>query len=449
VATAPHPTVGLVDGRYRLGPVLGSGGMATVHRAWDTRLERAVAVKLYRSTADRGAHRRFHEEARTLAGLSHPGLVTVHDFGTADDGPYLVLQLVDGGTLRRRLEDGPVPADEVRPLGARVAAALAHVHAAGIIHRDIKPSNILLDNDGTPYLADFGVSLLVDSDRLTATGQLLGTAAYLAPEQVLGRRLDPPVDVYGLGLVLLECLTGRTEYDGNDVETAVARLYREPRITGAVPADLAVLLGAMTHLDPAHRPTAAECATRLARPAPAAPPRPTEVQPPWVTAPPWAVTPVTPAAAAPSTATWSTVGPAMAVRSAGASAPVVSAPAKPATVSAPALAALHRVMPVHRLPAVAAGLVLVAVAMTVALLASGTPSGATPDAIVPAGPSEVGVVAPAGLVAPTTAVAPQPQQVITEVVTVVVPPPAAGHPAQHPAPAPPKGKGKKPKGDDD
>lgn len=280
----------LVDGRYRLGPLLGSGGMATVYRAWDTRLERAVAIKLYRPSADQAQQRRFGDEARVLASLSHPGLVAVHDAGTDLDGPYLVLRLVDGPTLRQRIADGPLPAAEVQVLGAQLADALAAVHAGGVVHRDVKPSNVLLDRDGAPHLADFGVCLLAGSARLTATGQLLGTAAYLAPEQVLGQLIGPPVDVYALGLMLLECLTGRTEFDGNDVEAAVARLYRRPYLPADLPPGLRAMLAAMTALDPAQRPSAAQCAVGLRQPTivvPAPPAAPVPACP----APPRAPTP--------------------------------------------------------------------------------------------------------------------------------------------------------------
>jgi eukaryotic-like serine/threonine-protein kinase len=374
----------LIDGRYRLGSELGSGGMATVHRAWDTRLERAVAVKLYRPSDDRAEHRRFHDEARTLAGLSHPGLVTVYDSGIGEDGPYLVMRLVEGGTLRRRIVDGPMPPHEVRGLGTRLADALAAVHAGGVVHRDVKPSNVLLDGAGAPHLADFGVSLTAGAARLTATGQFLGTAAYLAPEQALGRPVGPPVDVYALGLVLLECLTGRTEYTGTDVEAVVARLYRAPCVPADVPADLAALITAMTDLDPAARPTAAGCAAALAAPPPDATARPTP-------APARAVTGVLPLAAV----GWP------------AAAPVRLAP---------------QLGPGRRFTGIAAGLAVIVAAMTWALAGHDEPGRD------PAGPTLVGVV-PAGqelTTTPSTAppAPPVAPQVVTEVVTVVVPQPA-------------------------
>ena len=251
----------LLGGRYRLGTLIASGGMSVVHRGWDVAMQRAVAVKLYMPNQDSASQRRFDEEARTLAALTHPGLVAVYDTGTDDEQPYLVLQLVDGPTLRDHLGAGPLTPPEVRALGVR--QTLAYVHCEGVIHRDVKPSNILLDEHRTPYLADFGISRTIDGSRLTATGQFVGTAGYLAPEQVRGQGCGPAVDVYALGLVLLECLTGQAEYTGSDVEMAVARLSRPPRIPDDAPDDLGGVIAAMTADDPALRPSAAECADLL------------------------------------------------------------------------------------------------------------------------------------------------------------------------------------------
>ncbi|MEU4447630.1 serine/threonine-protein kinase [Actinosynnema sp. NPDC050801] len=250
----------LLAGRYELAGTLGVGGMAEVRHGWDTVLQRAVAVKLFHPTADVDAGRRFDNEARTLARLSHPGLVSVYDAGSSGGTAFVVLRLVEGGTLRARIADGPLSVAEVRALGARLADALAYVHDQDVVHRDVKPSNILLDGDGTPYLADFGLAHLGGSTRFTRTDQLVGTAAYLSPEQVRGREIGPPSDVYSLGLVLLECLTGRREYHGGDVESAVARLHRPPTVPDDLPADLVRLLSLMTSLSVRRRPTARDCA---------------------------------------------------------------------------------------------------------------------------------------------------------------------------------------------
>jgi serine/threonine protein kinase len=253
----------LLADRYRLGEVLGTGGVAEVRRARDVVLARDVAVKLFRRGRDATDVRRFDNEIRTLAMLSHPGLVSVYDAGTSGETPFMVLELVEGRTLRDRVAQGPMGVGEVRRLGAALADALAHVHDHGFIHRDVKPSNILLGDDDVPRLADFGLARLADGARMTRADQVVGTAAYLAPEQVRGGKITSAVDVYALGLVLLECLTGHREYEGGEIEAAVARLHRPPVIPDDLPFDLARLLALMTSLSAGRRPTARECADTL------------------------------------------------------------------------------------------------------------------------------------------------------------------------------------------
>jgi serine/threonine protein kinase len=257
------PDTRLLANRYRVGELLGSGGMAEVRRGRDTLLARDVAIKLFQAGHDPADAKRFDNEIRTLAGLSHPGLVAVYDADPAGETPYMVLELVEGRTLHRRLADGPMSVEDVRRLGAALADALAHVHAHGFIHRDVKPSNVLLGEEDVPRLADFGLARLTDSARLTRADQVVGTAAYLAPEQVRGAEITPAVDVYALGLVLLECLTGRREYGGAEIEAAVARLHRAPEVPDGLPAGLRRLLTSMTSLSAARRPTASECARAL------------------------------------------------------------------------------------------------------------------------------------------------------------------------------------------
>ncbi|UFR06213.1 protein kinase [Streptomyces sp. Go40/10] len=253
----------VLGGRYRLDGVIGSGGAGDVHRGFDLRLRRPVAVKVFH-VGTGGGEDDFHNEAVILARLQHPGLVTVYDAGRHDGRAYLVMELIEGPTLKARIAGGPLAPGETAALGAGLARALAHAHDAGIVHRDVKPSNIILDPSGRPHLTDFGISLLLDATTRTTTGTLIGTAAYLSPEQVLGRPVGPSADVYALGLVLLECLTGRLEYDGAPLEAAIARLHRRPELPESLPEEFAALLGDMTALDAQARPSADDCVRALA-----------------------------------------------------------------------------------------------------------------------------------------------------------------------------------------
>jgi serine/threonine protein kinase len=248
-----------VGGRYEVQRLLGRGGMADVYAARDTVLGRAVAVKVLRDTANRS---RFESEAQTLARLAHPGLVTVLDAGVTDDQPWLVMELIEGATLADCCSGVALEPQRVAALGAQLADALGYVHACGLIHRDVKPGNVLLTGDGRVLLADFGIARLVDgAPTVTDTGFTVGTAAYLAPEQVRAEPVTPAADVYSLGLVLLEALTGERAYPGTTAEAAVARLTRPPTIPATLPRDWQNLLAAMTALDPARRPSP----TRIAR----------------------------------------------------------------------------------------------------------------------------------------------------------------------------------------
>jgi serine/threonine protein kinase len=256
-------TTVLAGGRYELGAVVGSGGMAQVRRATDTLLGRAVAVKVFRDDLDEDSAARARNEMQTLASLSHPHLVAVHDAGTFEHGqPYLVMELVEGPTLAACCLDGSLTPDQITQIGAELADALGYVHSRGVVHRDIKPANILLSPSGVK-LADFGIARIVDSVRHTGTGLTVGTAPYLAPEQVTGGRVGPEADVYALGLVLLECLTGRREYTGGPVETAMARLHRQPDVPGTLPSPWPALLRAMTAREGERRPSATEVAEAL------------------------------------------------------------------------------------------------------------------------------------------------------------------------------------------
>jgi len=248
--------------------------MASVYQATDTSLGRTVAVKLFRSDSmDSVGPERQSGEISLLASLNHFALVTLFDAGTAhvDGAPrtFIVMEFVEGSDLRTRLLDGPVEPCDLADMGADLAEALHYVHALGIIHRDIKPANVLLGPSGFPgrsvhsKLADFGIARLLDETRLTATGATLGTASYLSPEQALGTALGPPTDIYSLGLVLLESLTGERAYPGTAIESAMARLQRQPVIPVDVSRGWADLLTAMTSREPGDRPTASAAAVVL------------------------------------------------------------------------------------------------------------------------------------------------------------------------------------------
>ena len=213
----------------------------------------------------------------------HPNLVAVYDahLGSGADeaapGPlsYLVCEYVDGQSLAQRLDGGPLPAAEVAEIGIGVAQALAVLHVAGVVHRDVKPGNVLLENStGRAKLSDFGIARDLGTDPVTRTSDVIGTAPYLSPEQARGETVGCPSDIYSLGLVLLECLTGRREYDGEPIPAAVARLIRDPRVPADLPAPWPTLLRRMTSRDPDQRPTADEVAVILAHRYPQPPPRP-------------------------------------------------------------------------------------------------------------------------------------------------------------------------------
>jgi eukaryotic-like serine/threonine-protein kinase len=315
---AGPPTV--VGGRYTVGDLIGRGGAADVYRARDELLGRDVAIKMFGAGGDvvaaanaeaeqpsvevadpapgeaaaapedaeapeaggrygrgtgstprpsappaelvgdleEGSDARNRREVLTLAALSHPGLVTVYDVGDDHGRAYFVMQLIEGDTLAQRIRRGPLPLGDVIALGAALADALAYVHRRGVVHRDVKPGNVLLDADGRAHLSDFGIAAVRDAAPVTAAGMVIGTASYLSPEQVRGESVTPAVDIYALGLVLIECVTGRREYPGNALEAAVARLHRRPVVPVGLPESLRTLLVAMTADEPGARPDADE-----------------------------------------------------------------------------------------------------------------------------------------------------------------------------------------------
>ncbi|MDB6428715.1 MULTISPECIES: GAF domain-containing serine/threonine-protein kinase [unclassified Curtobacterium] len=262
----------LLDGRYRLEQEIGRGGMSVVYRATDEVLHRPVAVKLFHPGSVDLA--RQEAELGVLAALEHHGLVGLLDAGVVDvvgSGPrrFLVMSLVVGQDLEARLEVGPLSAKHIAEIGYDMAEALEYIHPHGVVHRDIKPSNILLVDYGTgsdrarARLTDFGIALAAGVERLTADGVTTGTAAYLSPEQARGADVGPASDVYSLGLVLLQCFTRRREFPGSLVESAIARLSRDPVVPEPLPEHWKHLLRAMTAQDPTERPLGAQLVTML------------------------------------------------------------------------------------------------------------------------------------------------------------------------------------------
>lgn len=255
----------VVAGRYVLGAVIGSGGTADVHRATDRLLERQVAVKVLRPSAGLGQEReRFRSEISVLGRLNHPGLVSVYDAGISEAHAFLVMELVEGETLRELMQRAPVRATRAAEIGAQLASALAYAHSQGVVHRDVKPGNVLVDRSGRVKLADFGIArVLGDALHHTQTGFAVGTASYLSPEQVRGEEVTGACDVYSLGLVLLEALTGEKSFPGTSPEAAFARLNRGPHLPVTLSASWRRLLDEMTAPDPDRRPDAGAVAAEL------------------------------------------------------------------------------------------------------------------------------------------------------------------------------------------
>ncbi|WP_203896287.1 serine/threonine-protein kinase, partial [Actinoplanes xinjiangensis] len=275
----PH-TGELLGGRYRLDDRIAAGGMGEVWQATDTVLGRAVAVKtlLADRATDPGFQRRFRHEAQALAALRHPGVVPVYDFGnTAVEDAYLVMARVDGQPLNRVLaERGRLSPAETMSVVAQAAQALEAAHEAGIVHRDVKPGNLLIEPDGTVVLVDFGVARSAHSGTVTGAGEVVGTALYIAPEQVAQHVAGPPADVYALGALAYHCLAGHPPFQGkNPIAIALQHLEDEaPELPGDVPPVVRDIVRTALSKNPGDRFASAGVMAEAARAAVAESPAP-------------------------------------------------------------------------------------------------------------------------------------------------------------------------------
>ena len=252
----------VLDGRYALETLVGSGGMADVYRAKDQLLERTIAVKVLHQQYenDKEFIERFQREAKAAARITHPNIVNVYDVGVAEGRHYIVMEYVPGRTLKERIkEEGPVPAAEALHIARQIAGALAQAHANNLVHCDIKPHNILVMPDGNVKVADFGIARAVTESTMTYNDNIMGSVHYFSPEQARGTIITPKSDVYSLGVVLYEMLTGRIPFDGNTaVSIARKHLEEEPQPIHAlvpnIPPVVEALVTRMMAKDPALRP---------------------------------------------------------------------------------------------------------------------------------------------------------------------------------------------------
>jgi tRNA A-37 threonylcarbamoyl transferase component Bud32 len=250
-----------LNGRYRLDAQVGAGGMSTVYRAFDVTLERPVAIKLlHREIAsDSDQIERFRREARAVAQLSHPHIVTVIDAGEDDGRPYIVFELVAGETLKERIKRmGRLPIGEAVAYALEIARALGAAHQRNIVHRDVKPQNVLIDAEGRAKVTDFGIARSLDDEGLTADGRVLGTTDYVAPEQAMGHECTAQSDLYSLGVVLYEMLTGEVPFKGENQVAVAMKHVREalPDVRSRRPevsAALAAVIDRATAKDLRHR----------------------------------------------------------------------------------------------------------------------------------------------------------------------------------------------------
>jgi serine/threonine-protein kinase len=269
----------MIEGRYRLERQLGTGAMGEVWLARDLELDRDVAIKLLAPHADRA---RFEREARASAALSDPNVTRLYDYGETDGRPFIVLEYLPGGTLEDRLSRGhPLPDNETAAIAAQLATGLAHAHENGLVHRDLKPANILFDVEGRPKISDFGIASVVGASTLTDEGTVLGTAAYISPEQANGESATAASDVYAFGVILFRMLTGRLPFE-SDSALELADMHRRldappvERLRPDARADLAAVTQAALARDPRLRPADGTALVNAFRAPAAAPPAPTD-----------------------------------------------------------------------------------------------------------------------------------------------------------------------------
>jgi serine/threonine protein kinase len=231
-------------GPYEILAPIGAGGMGQVYRARDTRLGREVAVKVLSELPDQASIERFQREARAASALNHPNICGIHDIGEFEGRPFLVMELLEGETLKQRIAGRPLPLETVLELGVQIAGALEAAHAKGIFHRDIKSVNVFVTKEGTAKILDFGLAKVAWSDsgatvsELTREGTVMGTTAYMSPEQARGRAVDRRSDIWAFGCVLYEMLTGRRAFEDEDISLTLSKvLQREPDFD-ALPADV-------------------------------------------------------------------------------------------------------------------------------------------------------------------------------------------------------------------
>lgn len=256
----------VLGGRYRLVRLLGRGGMSDVYEAFDEMTGTDVAVKIVRSN-DPEFGRRLAQEARALEGLEHPGLIKLLDVGAVEDQSYLVMELIVGQTLAETLRAGPLSSRETAVIGSRLADALAYVHERGVVHRDVKPSNILLSANGDAWLGDFGIARHPEAMTLTAAGMTMGTVSYMAPEQLEDHQVGPAADIWSLGIILLECLTGRRVYEGTPSEVLARRLAGPVVLPADLPVPWKLVLAGMLAQHPDERLEDHQVSALLATPA--------------------------------------------------------------------------------------------------------------------------------------------------------------------------------------